>query len=283
MDQPNKGLKWLYRNFIITTFISFGLFLMSAIAFYYGYCKTQRPTLVVLLFHDIVKKPYKPWDTTMEKLDYYIEALKRNKYEPVDPENFENLLNNGFEGRKYLLTFDDGTMFDYHSVKHVYEKYGVKSTVFLVEDYFKLNDCLNQELVRELHQNCGTYFGMHGKFHVKYSDRVASGSIIGEELEEARKNLSEICGFPVKWLSYPFGDFNEDIIKSIKDKCAINLAFTIEGGYIRKDYDRMKLNRFMYMGGTSENLEDPIFESILPPEDYRNGSLIISQFRLTSV
>ena len=133
---PNATInpKQLKSKYVITLFLCIILFAGSIVAFIHGYGLAKKPILAVLLFHEVVPNPEKPWETTEEHLEQIIDKLIFNKYNFIDPERFEDMLNKGFEGRNVMITFDDGLEKEINAVKTLYEKYKIRSVVFLLED-----------------------------------------------------------------------------------------------------------------------------------------------------
>ena len=253
------------------------MYATSITGFVYGYNLTQTPVLAVLLFHDVLEKPQDPWEITSEKLEYYINRLLKLKYKPVDPNDFENMLNNGFKGRHFMVTFDGGSENEYRAIENLYKKYGIKSVLFILEDRFGVPRNITIDGVKKLQKECGTYLGLHGKYHKKYTEQIKENPDFGKITEETRIKLSKIFNCNIKWIAYPFGDYNQKVIKTLKDKTATNLAFTIEPGNIDITSDRMTLNRYMYLGNQNPDGTDSNFElGLLPPQEYSNGQLIIT-------
>lgn len=277
MAESNVSLKKLKFKLISCLFLSIVMYIAATAGFIYGYKLTQAPVLAVLLFHDVLEKPQEPWEITQNKLKYYIDRLLALKYKPVDPNNFENMLNNGFEGRNFMVTFDDGSENEYKAIQDLYKQYGIKSVLFILEDRFGVPRNITVEGVQNLQKNYGTYLGLHGKYHKKYTEQLKTNEDFGKMTEESRIRLSKMFNCNLSWIAYPFGDYNQKVIEELKNKTATNLAFTIESGNIDSTTDRMTINRYMYLGNQSPNGEDKDIElGLLPPQDYSNGQLIIT-------
>jgi peptidoglycan/xylan/chitin deacetylase (PgdA/CDA1 family) len=276
MTENQPSLKKLKFKLTFNLFISIVLLLGSLSTFIYGYQLTQKPVLVVLLFHEALKKPQNPWEITDNTLEKYIEKFLSLKYKPVDPENFENMLSQGFKGRNFLVTFDDGTESEYRSIENLYKKYKIKSVLFIVDELVDLAPNLTTEQIKKLQKDYGTHIGLHGKYHERYTEQIKSRDL-GGITEETRQKFNSKLGCNIKWLAYPYGDYNKTVIEDLKNKTAIDLAFTIESGLIDKDTDKFTLNRYMYMGGLEPNGEDENFNlNLFPPESYLNGQLLIT-------
>lgn len=273
-DLPINQLK---RRLYLTSFIAILSFVISIVASEYGYYLSKKPILVVLLFHDVLENSKDSWKIKPQKLDYYIEKLLAKKYKPIAPKDFEDLLNNGFKGKNFLVTFDDGTGSEYQAIEHLYKKYGIKSVLFLVEDFIGRPENISKENITKLKDKYGTLLALHGKHHVTYSELAKRKYDFGKITEESRIKLSEIFNTDIKWISYPFGDYNQRTINELKEKTAIKLAFTIESGYLNKDTDRMQINRFMYLGGSNPDGKDEDFEKGLfqPAEEIIGHNIIL--------
>ena len=277
MAEGNVSLKKLKFRYISCFFLSIIMYIASSAGFIYGYKLTQTPVLAVLLFHDVLEKPQAPWEITSDKLNYYIDRLLALKYKPVDPNNFEKMLNSDFEGRHFMVTFDDGSENEYQAIENLYKKYGIKSVLFILEDRFGVPRNITVEGIQNLQKNCGTYLGFHGRYHKKYTEQLKENPEFGRITEESRIKLSKMFNCSLKWIAYPFGDYNQRVIDELRNKTAADLAFTIESGNIDRSTDRMQLNRYMYLGGQDPNGDDKDFEiGLLPPQEYSNGQLIIT-------
>lgn len=277
MTNNNISLKKLKFKFVTSVILIVFLFALSITTFIYGYRLTQEPILAVLLFHDVVDNPKVPYEITQKKLEEYIDRLLALKYKPVDPNNFENLLSKGFKGKNFMVTFDDGTDSEYFAIEKLYKKYGIKSVLFLVEDFMPRPENLSIDDIKKLKSECGTYLGLHGKHHVRYPEQIKHNRNFANFTEETRVKLGNIFGCNIRWVSYPFGDYNANIINELKNKTALNLAFTVESGLVTSETNKMEINRYMYLGGLEPNHDDlKLSLSLMPPENHSNGQLLIT-------
>ena len=273
----NPSIKKLKHKFIISIFLIVLLLGISIPTFIYGYKLVKKPIIAVLLFHDVVEKPKDLWEITPKKLELYVEKLLALKYKPIDPNNFENLLSHEVTGKNFMITFDDGTKNEFVAIQNLYKKYGIKSALFLVECPKIVEEHMTEDEIKKLKNEYGTYLGIHAKYHDKYTELVKRNLDLGKITEESRVYLGNKYNCNIKWLSYPFGDYNDSIINDLKNKTALNLAFTITSGNNNNETDKFKLNRYMYMGGLNEDNEDlNLTLSLMPPESDSNGKLLIT-------
>jgi peptidoglycan/xylan/chitin deacetylase (PgdA/CDA1 family) len=128
------------------------------------------------------------------------------------------------EGVIYL-SFDDGYADFYGLFKKYLEPNNIPAAVFITAGYigkgaawdYKPNPPLHlsrQEL-KELSQSELITIGAHSISHPELS-RI-SVEKAREEVTESKKILEEITGKEVKYFSYPFGRFNNAVIKQLKE------------------------------------------------------------------
>lgn len=269
---PNQ----LQKNYKKNSIIGILLLICSLITFIIGLLNFQKPILAVLLFHDVVPNPEKPWEISQENLENLITKFIENDYKFVDPKDFTQLYANGFEGRNIMITFDDGLSNETKAIKELYTKFGIKSACFLLETKVDKPDFMDKETILDLQNNYGTFFGLHGKYHIKYTEQLAQGISLGAITEEAREKINNLIGINIKWLAYPFGAYDSSVLKEIKEKTKIEIAFTIEPGNIETKHNPFTLKRYMYLGNDTESKIDEKTEySLLPPSEQENGKKLL--------
>ena len=117
--------------------------------------------------------------------------------------------------RKIVLTFDDGLIGNYLYAFNILEKYGFKATFFItVRSISRIVRFMSWEQIAALHKN-GHLIQSHTMTHPMLG--VCDESQITYELETSKKTIEDKIGAPVKYLSLPFGSFDERVIKIAKD------------------------------------------------------------------
>ena len=113
---------------------------------------------------------------------------------------------------KYLVvttSWDDGQKIDLKLAK-LLTKYGIKGTFYITKSY---RDPLEKEAVVEIDQE--HEIGAHTLNHVDLTD--ISISEARREIEGSKEYIEELIGHEIKMFCYPWGRYNDDIKKILKD------------------------------------------------------------------
>jgi peptidoglycan/xylan/chitin deacetylase (PgdA/CDA1 family) len=130
-------------------------------------------------------------------------------------------------GRSKALTvsYDDGQVYDRKLVS-IFNEYGIKGTFFLNSETLGKDIFIQPDEVATLYK--GHEVGIHAKTH-PFLDSIPLEGII-EEIIDYRKFLEGMVGYPVKGMSYPYGVYNEDVIK-ILPSLGIEYSRTVNSTY----------------------------------------------------
>ncbi|NLM10109.1 MAG: polysaccharide deacetylase family protein [Clostridiaceae bacterium] len=114
------------------------------------------------------------------------------------------------EGRKKALTmsYDDGQVFDRELVS-IFNEYHIKGTFHLNSGNFNKKQYVNHSEIKELYK--GHEVSVHTVTH-PFLTQISNEEIIREIIED-RRNLEALTGYPIRGMSYPFGDYNEELTK----------------------------------------------------------------------
>jgi len=113
------------------------------------------------------------------------------------------------------LTFDDGLKSQYEIAFKEMQKENIKGTLFLLADWeglFEGRELMSFEEAKEM-QNEGWEIGSHTLDHLSLT--ILSEEEMKEELEKS-KDILENKGFEIKTIAFPFGSYNENVIKETK-------------------------------------------------------------------
>lgn len=116
------------------------------------------------------------------------------------------------EGKQKALTlsYDDGQIFDRELVG-ILNEYNIKGTFHLNSGNFGKKQFVDATEIKELYK--GHEVSVHTLTH-PFLTQISNEEIITEILED-RKNLESLAGYPVRGMSYPFGDYNEELAKML--------------------------------------------------------------------
>ena len=133
-------------------------------------------------------------------------------------------LNRFKDGKKFIATFsyDDGFDTDIKLIE-LFNRYGVKGTFHLNSKRF-VN--YSEEQLLELKKRYEGHEISAHTFNHYFPTRMPKTILVNEIMED-RKFLEKIAGYPVCGMSYPFGDYNQEVIKTISE-CVILYSRTVE-------------------------------------------------------
>ena len=171
----------------------------------------------ILTFHRLSKcKESNKYIVTEEDFVVYLEYLAKHNFNCILAEDCSNLL---FE-RMYdqpekivMITFDDGHATDYTIALPILKKYNLKATFFITTDFIGQEGYLNPQQIEAL-ADSGMSVHSHAKTHL-FLDELSDDQI-KIELEESKKNLENILGKPVRYISMPGGRYNRKVIEIAK-------------------------------------------------------------------
>jgi peptidoglycan/xylan/chitin deacetylase (PgdA/CDA1 family) len=129
------------------------------------------------------------------------------------------------KSKALILSFDDGNVADRHLVK-LMNAYGLVGTFHLNSNKLGTKDYLTKEEVKNLYK--GHEVSGHTANHPNLPD-LSKPDVISEVLED-RKELERLMDYPVRGMSYPFGNTNDSVIELISG-LGIEYARTVGDTY----------------------------------------------------
>jgi len=124
-----------------------------------------------------------------------------------------------------ILSFDDGRTEDRQLVK-LMNTYGLVGTFHLNSNKLGTNGYVSRDEIKKLFE--GHEVSAHSANHPNLT--TLSKIDIVYEIVEDRKELERWMGYPVRGMSYPFGNNNETVIETIKG-LGIEYARTVDDSY----------------------------------------------------
>ncbi|MBD3168955.1 MAG: polysaccharide deacetylase family protein [candidate division Zixibacteria bacterium] len=134
----------------------------------------------------------------------------------------------------FEISFDDGYTSIYENAFPILEKTSLRAIVFIITDFIGKDSCwdiypgacrfyhLDKTQIRSLAE-AGFKIGSHTVTHRNLC-RLDNGNL-RSELEDSRKILEDICGFPVETISYPFGRYDKRVAETALE-CGYKYGYT---------------------------------------------------------
>lgn len=199
---------------------------------------------------------------------------KRNKWR-VRPEDFEKQMawfaKHGWHSytisemaeaetlppKSFSITFDDGYEDNFTHALPILKKYEFKATIYLVPHYtynswenFKegtFDKLLNADQIREMQESGLIEFGSHTLNHKNLV--TISAEEAQKEIKRSKEEVESIVGTVCRAFAYPYGKYNEKIVKMVKDTGYGN-ATIVKRGFFEKG-DPFMIKRVGILGTES--------------------------------
>ncbi len=197
----------------------------------------------ILSYHSISNENC-PLSLDLTEFENQLSFFKKNNFQSIHFNELENK-----SSKKFIITFDDGYKDLIINALPLLKKYNFKATCFIISnligkknvwDEFNKNikdkELMNLSDIRLWVKN-GMLLGSHSKNHKKLT--LLNTKEAKDEIINSKNELETLTGIPVNSFCYPYGLYNENIVKIVKEK--YNSAFTTN----RSRYDTLKHNKYV--------------------------------------
>jgi peptidoglycan/xylan/chitin deacetylase (PgdA/CDA1 family) len=146
----------------------------------------------------------------------HLQSLQDNNYKTYFVKEIPNLLSGKikYDPHIVVLTFDDGYEDFYFNVLPLLQKYKMKATLYIINDYVGRNGFLNQDEIKEIIKSGLVEIGAHTLDH-RYLTALTSEKI-KQQIFESKSRLESDYGIKVESFAYPFGAFNNSALEFTK-------------------------------------------------------------------
>ena len=127
----------------------------------------------------------------------------------------------GGRSKALTLSYDDGVVDDRRLVE-IFNRHGLRGTFHLNSGSLGREGNLAPKEIAALFE--GHEVSAHSVTH-PFLEQLPPAAVI-QELSEDRRRLEELCGYPVRGMSYPFGTYNEQVI-SLLSSIGIKYSRTV--------------------------------------------------------
>lgn len=205
-------------------------------------------------------------DVLIQHLDY----LDANGYTIIPLELLVSYVNGtvaSLPPRSVVITVDDGWACAYTDILPALAARGVPFTLFVYPAFVgQGSHSVSWDQLRLMARLPNVEIGSHSLSHPfltrKNNPRAAGSgydSFLAHELDESRKRIEAEIGKPVRYLAYPFGDYDAQVRDAAEGQC-YEAAVTVTRGTNTRKTPRMELRRYLIHNTTT--LEE--FRTFLP-------------------
>lgn len=138
--------------------------------------------------------------------------------------NISQMLSN--PGNGVALTFDDGCETDLITAAPILKEFGFQATFYITVGFLGKRGVMSRQQLRELAE-AGLEIGCHSMTHPYLTDLPEN--TLGREIADAKKELEQIVGTPVKHFSCPGGRWDERVVRIAKQAGYESVATSIIG------------------------------------------------------
>ena len=227
----------------------------------------------VLCYHrfvarpETVKKPLSEYRLPTQEFRWQMQYLKDQGITPI---SMDQLKAYWFEGKPLpdkavLLTFDDGFRSIYEKAYPVIKEFGYPGVLFLYTDFIRSqSDSLRYEEIEEMEKN-GFDLESHSKSHMNMGLEGEKrppkefSKLVERELNEPIGFIKEKFGTRPWIFAYPYGVYNEEILKQTRE-AKYQLAFTVNPGPNDRTVPPLQLRRNLILYPIKKEAFQRIFE-----------------------
>lgn len=196
----------------------------------------------VLLYHGIVNNTSSRIHITVKKFKRQMNYLKKNGFSVITLDELYDFINlkQPIPERSVVLTFDDGYRSFYENAYPILKKNGFSATLFIYTDFIRKNSRLSVDwdMLKRLDKE-GIDIQSHTKSHIndwcwqrKGEQRERFFERVRMELCDARSIIEKRIGNRVRYIAYPYGQFNDDMIRIAKE-CGYEGGLTLTNAPLR--------------------------------------------------
>ncbi len=125
-----------------------------------------------------------------------------------------------------IISVDDGYVDDIRTILPDLERWHMVATFFVITGRMTEPGFLTAGQIREL-DRAGMDVGDHTAHHVDL--RLLTASELQTETAGSRRTLEAVLGHPVYYFAYPFGAFNDRVVRAVR-AAGFTMAYSTAGG-----------------------------------------------------
>ena len=215
----------------------------------------------VLMYHSISEHKgdkFDKWRVTPKDFEAQISWLAKNSFTSFTLSELANLQN--LPKKAVCITFDDGFMDNYTNAYEILKKYKFKATIFVVagadknsweaENTQYLSEILGENEINIMQTSNLIEFGSHTLSHANLERLYESDPTKAvDEIALSKAKLEKITGRECRVFAYPYGKFNDEILKIAKQN--YSAAVVVKRGIYEVGDDKFAIKRIGVLGTES--------------------------------
>lgn len=204
--------------------------------------KYNNEGVCILMYHSIGYEKNNRLRIPQQQFKEQMKYIKDNGYTTLTIQQLYNFFveNKPIPKKSVVITFDDGYLDNYEYAYPILKEFSLKATIFVTPNTIdKSNGYMTSKQLKELQGN-GIDIESHTFNHEELNNLSYEKQL--KTLKESKEVLEKILDKKVNYIAYPFGKYNEDTIKAMKN-AGYTMGFTTGGKIARKDDGIYTLHR----------------------------------------
>ncbi len=170
-------------------------------------------SIPILAYHDVIENPINETDVSIANFEKQMKYLYKHNYKTLSLDEFYNWKKGKkIEGKKVVLTFDDGKESFYKTVVPILKKYNFKAAVFVIGTAINADNYLTYNQIQDLKDNYKNISVEAHSYNLHMGNFVTSDNY---DIYNSDMQIEKECKY--KYYAYPFGIKNDNYIKALKD------------------------------------------------------------------
>ena len=197
--------------------------------------------IITIMYHRFEENKYPSTNIRMVDFKKHLEMIQKEGIKFINPQNFEDELNNSKTQRKVLLTIDDGYQSFYNNAWPLLKKSKIPFILFVSTREVGKKGYMSWDDIREIEKYDFVEIGNHSHTHeylIDYTDAE-----IENDLKTSINIFKENLGKNSIFFSYPFGEYSSSL-KNIVIKLGFKYAFGQHSGVVDYTKNFFEMPRF---------------------------------------
>lgn len=243
-------------------FLIFLFILIIAFSLRYNWWRVAESNkkVRVLMYHSITehigKEKHNKWRVKPEDFEKQMNWFYKNNWKSFTISELLKLDN--IPEKSFVITFDDGFEDNFLNAFPILQKYGFKATIYLIpnqkinhweeKNTSVLSNLLKEEQILVMQDSGLIEFGSHTLSHVNLS--TINDETLCIELRKSKEEVEKITKKELESFAYPYGKFDERIVKAVKEAGYKN-ATVVKRGLFSQGDDIFTIKRIGILGTES--------------------------------
>ena len=229
------------------------------------------------MYHRFEENKYPTTNIKIADFIKQIDLIKKNGFNFIEANNFENSLVNLNKRKQILLTIDDAFKSFYDQAWPILKKDKIPFLLFVNTREIGSKGYMTWDQIKEVSEEKFVHIGNHSYSHDYLIDKTDDE--IRNDISLAAKDLKKNLGYNSPFFSYPFGEYSNNF-KDIVKNFGFKYAFGQHSGVADITKDFYELPRFSINEKYGEMKRFELilktiplqFKSISPSEKFINNS-----------